>query len=61
MPDEINHHRRRFFGAAAMAVAATQLGMIGPCRSTASLERRHAIKPERTRPSARSSRSMPAC
>jgi pimeloyl-ACP methyl ester carboxylesterase len=27
--DEINQHRRRFFGAAAMAVAATQLGMIG--------------------------------
>jgi pimeloyl-ACP methyl ester carboxylesterase len=29
MPDEINRHRRRFFGTAAMAVAAAQLGMIG--------------------------------
>ena len=27
--DEINQHRRRFFGTAAMAVVATQLGMIG--------------------------------
>jgi hypothetical protein len=28
--DEINQDRRRFFGTAAMAVAATQLGMIDP-------------------------------
>jgi nitrous oxide reductase len=28
--DEISQDRRRFFGTAAMAVAATQLGMIGP-------------------------------
>ena len=28
--DDINQDRRRFFGAAAMAVAATQLGVIGP-------------------------------
>ncbi|MER9237048.1 alpha/beta hydrolase [Mesorhizobium sp. M0622] len=28
MPDEIDQDRRRFFGAAAMAVAATQLGLI---------------------------------
>jgi len=27
--DEIDHHRRRFFGTAAMTIAATQLGMIG--------------------------------
>jgi pimeloyl-ACP methyl ester carboxylesterase len=27
--DEIDHHRRRFFGAAAMTIAAAQLGMIG--------------------------------
>jgi hypothetical protein len=26
---EINHHRRRFLGAAAMAVAAAELGTIG--------------------------------
>ena len=29
MSDEINHDRRRFFGAAAMTVAAVQLGSIG--------------------------------
>ena len=29
MSEEINHHRRRFFGAAAMTIAAAQLGMIG--------------------------------
>jgi len=28
-PEEIDGHRRRFFGAAAMTVAAAQLGMIG--------------------------------
>ena len=27
--DEIDHHRRRFFGTAAMTIVATQLGMIG--------------------------------
>ena len=25
----INHHRRRFFGTAAMTIAAAQLGMMG--------------------------------
>src|ERR1700722_5648589 len=29
MPEEINHHRRRFFGIAAMTIAAGQLGMTG--------------------------------
>ena len=29
MSEEFNHSRRRFFGTAAMALAATQLGMIG--------------------------------
>ena len=29
MSEEINHHRRRFFGAAVMTIAAAQLGMIG--------------------------------
>ena len=28
--DEIDHHRRRFIGAAAMTIAAAQLGMSGP-------------------------------
>jgi pimeloyl-ACP methyl ester carboxylesterase len=30
MTEEINHHRRRFFGAAAIAVAAAQFGAAGP-------------------------------
>ena len=29
MSEEINHHRRRFFGTAAMTIAAAQFGMIG--------------------------------
>ncbi len=29
MSKEINHHRRRFFGAAAMTIAAAQLGVTG--------------------------------
>jgi pimeloyl-ACP methyl ester carboxylesterase len=29
MSEEINHHRRRFFGAAAMTIAAAQLGVTG--------------------------------
>jgi pimeloyl-ACP methyl ester carboxylesterase len=29
MPEEINHHRRRFFGIAAMTIAAGQLDMTG--------------------------------
>jgi pimeloyl-ACP methyl ester carboxylesterase len=29
LSEEINHHRRRFFGTAVLTVAATQLGMIG--------------------------------
>ena len=29
MSEEINHHRRRFLGTAAMTIAAAQLGMIG--------------------------------
>src|ERR1700730_12198795 len=33
--DKINEGRRRFFGTAAMAVAATQLGMIGPAAAQA--------------------------
>lgn len=30
MSTEINHHRRRFLGTAAMTIAAIQLGMFGP-------------------------------
>ncbi|MEF0943848.1 alpha/beta fold hydrolase [Rhizobium sp. BR 362] len=29
MSEDINHHRRRFFGTAAMTIAAAQLGMFG--------------------------------
>ena len=33
--EEINHHRRRFFGAAAMTIAAAQLGMVGSANAQA--------------------------
>ena len=35
MSHEINHHRRRFLGTAAMAIAAVQLGMIGSASAQA--------------------------
>jgi thiol-disulfide isomerase/thioredoxin len=34
-PEEIDHHRRRFFGTAAMAIAAAQLGMMGAANAQA--------------------------
>ena len=43
--DEINQDRRRFFGTAAMAVAATQLGMIGPAAAQGVGAKMPAIKP----------------
>jgi len=43
--DEINQHRRRFFGAAAMAVAATQLGMIGSAAAQRAETKMPAIEP----------------
>jgi pimeloyl-ACP methyl ester carboxylesterase len=43
--DEINQGRRRFFGTAAMAVAATQLGMIGAAAAQGTGARVPAIKP----------------
>ncbi len=43
--DEINQDRRRFFGTAAMAVAATQLGMIGPAAAQRVEAKMPAIKP----------------
>jgi pimeloyl-ACP methyl ester carboxylesterase len=43
--DEINHDRRRFFGSAAMAVAATQLAMIGPAAAQRLEVKVPAIKP----------------
>jgi hypothetical protein len=33
--EEINHHRRRFFGAAAMTIAAAQLGIVGAANAQA--------------------------
>ena len=43
--DEINQDRRRFFGTAAMAVAATQLGMISPAAAQRVEAKMPAIKP----------------
>jgi pimeloyl-ACP methyl ester carboxylesterase len=43
--DEINQDRRRFFGTAAMAVAATQLGMISPAAAQQVEAKMPAIKP----------------
>jgi pimeloyl-ACP methyl ester carboxylesterase len=34
-PEPIDHHRRRFFGSAAMTIAAAQLGMFGSTRAQA--------------------------
>ena len=45
MSEEINQQRRGFFGTAAMAVAATQLGMIGPARAQRVATKMPAIKP----------------
>jgi thiol-disulfide isomerase/thioredoxin len=36
MPEEINHHRRRLFGIAAMTLAAAQLGMTRSARAQSS-------------------------
>src|SRR5499433_2059347 len=43
--DKINRDRRRFFGSAAMAVAATQLGMVGPAAAQRTEAKVPAIKP----------------
>ena len=42
---EINQDRRRFLGTAAMAIAASQLGMIGPAAAQAVGAKIPAIKP----------------
>ena len=50
MPDDINHHRRGFFGTAAMTIAAAKLGTIGSAQAQPSKARPedvHAIKPGR--------------
>ena len=47
MPEDINHPRRRFFGTAALTVAAAQLGLIGSAdaQSKAKAASLPAIKP----------------
>jgi alpha/beta hydrolase fold len=45
MPEEINQQRHAFFGTAAMAVAAIQLGMIGPAAAQRVEAKMPAIKP----------------
>src|SRR3954463_752286 len=42
---EINHHRRRFLGAAAVTMAAAQCGMISPAAAQSSQAKLPAIKP----------------
>jgi pimeloyl-ACP methyl ester carboxylesterase len=43
--EEINHYRRRFFGAAAMAVAAAQLGAIASASAQQTEGKMPALKP----------------
>jgi pimeloyl-ACP methyl ester carboxylesterase len=43
--DEINQERRRFFGTAAMAIAATQFGIIGSAAAQRMEAKMPAIKP----------------
>ena len=45
MFEEIDHHRRRFFGTAALTIAAAQLGMIGSVNAQQSRTKLPAIKP----------------
>ena len=45
MVDDINKDRRRLFGSAAMAVAATQLGIIGTAAAQRAETKLPAIKP----------------
>jgi pimeloyl-ACP methyl ester carboxylesterase len=45
MYGEIDHNRRRFFGAAAMTIAAAQFGMIGSTRAQTKPTALSAIKP----------------
>jgi pimeloyl-ACP methyl ester carboxylesterase len=45
MSEHINHERRHFFGAAAGAVAAVQLGIVAPANAQAGKAQLPAIKP----------------
>ena len=44
-PEDLNLHRRRFFGAAAMSIAAAQLGVIGSANAQTAGTKLPAIKP----------------
>jgi hypothetical protein len=44
MPEHINHDRRRFFGTAAMTIAAAQFGVIGSAEAQSAKDAA-AIKP----------------
>jgi hypothetical protein len=43
--EAIDHHRRRFFGTAALAIAAAQFGVIGSVNAQPSRTKLPAIKP----------------
>src|SRR5947209_8304716 len=43
--EDINPHRRLFLGTAAMVIAATQLGMLGPAAAQGAGAKMPAIKP----------------
>jgi pimeloyl-ACP methyl ester carboxylesterase len=45
MPEDINHHRRRFFGTAAMTIAAAQFVMIGSADAQSSTARPAGLPP----------------
>ena len=45
MPEEINHPRRRLFGAAAVVVAATQFGLTHLARAQAGGTKRTGVRP----------------
>jgi pimeloyl-ACP methyl ester carboxylesterase len=45
MSEEINRHRRQFFGTAAMTIAAAQLGIIGSADAQPNKTKLPAIKP----------------
>ena len=45
MPEDINHQRRRFLSTAAMAIAATQLGMLSSAKGETTSETAAEIPP----------------
>jgi hypothetical protein len=45
-PEDIDHHRRRFFGAAAMTFAAAQFGTIGSADAQPGKSKLPSIKPQ---------------